>query len=78
MLSYTTVVIRWLRLRYNSIFCNKRFKAFLEHQMSKDKPTPLLQIKTWNFYTMLMRRSIIVSTYGHLFLYSIYCVTTCH
>ena len=29
------------------IFCNKRFKAFLECETSKDKPTPLLAIKTY-------------------------------
>ena len=49
MLTSTTVVIRELRL-YNSsnigyIFCNKPFKVFLKHQMSKDKPSPLLAIK---------------------------------
>ena len=46
MLPYTTILIRGLRLWYNSsnignIFCNKRFKGFLDGQISKDKPTPL-------------------------------------
>ena len=44
--------------------------------MSKDKPTHLLQIKLWNFYTILMRQSVIVFTSSHLFLDSIYHVTT--
>ena len=30
---------------YRYILCNKPFKAFFEHQMSKEKPTPLLPIK---------------------------------
>ena len=61
MVLYATVVIRGLYLWYNSsnikyISCNKPFKAFLEHQMFKDKPTPLLAIKMWNFYTTLMQQ----------------------
>ena len=60
MVLYATVVIRGLYL-YNSsnikyISCNKPFKAFLERQMFKDKPTPLLAIKMWNFYTTLMQQ----------------------
>ena len=42
MLSSATVVTRGLSLSYNEsnikyTFCNKRFKAFLEGQMFKDK-----------------------------------------
>ena len=54
MLPSTTVVKRRLssqhiksNIRY--IFCNKPFKAFIEGQMSKDKPTPLLAIKNLRF-----------------------------
>ena len=71
----SSCTIRGLRLWYNSIFCNKRFKVFLECQMFRDKPIPLLQIKMWNFYAILMRRSDIVFTYSHLFLCRIYCST---
>ena len=71
----SSCTIRGLRLWYNSIFCNKRFKVFLECQMFRDKPIPLLQIKMWNFYAILMRRSVIVFTYSHLFLCRIYCST---
>ena len=51
----TTVLIRRLCLRYDKsnikyIFCNKRFKAFLVGQMSKDKPFPLLPIKNLLFW----------------------------
>ena len=31
------------------IFCNKPFKAFLDGQMPKVKPTPLLTIKMYYF-----------------------------
>ena len=48
---------------------NKPFEAFLEGQMSKDKPTPLLAIKT---PILWMRRPVIFFTHSHLFLYSIY------
>ena len=58
------------------MFCNDHFKAFPEPKMSKDKPTPLLAIKMWNFYTILMQRPVIVFTYSHLFLYNIYSVTS--
>ena len=52
-----TVLITGLHLKYNNsnikyIFCNEPFKAFLECQMSKDKPVSLLAIKTSNFYTI--------------------------
>ena len=51
----TTVLIRRLRLRYNKsnikyIFCNKRLMAFLVSQMSKDKPSRLLPIKSLLFW----------------------------
>ena len=29
---------------------NERFKAFLQGQTSKDKPTPLFEMKTYSFY----------------------------
>ena len=44
--------------------------------MSKDKPTHLFQIKMWNFYTTLMRQSVIVFSYSQLFLNIIYHLTT--
>ena len=31
------------------MFCNKPFKAFIEGQMSKNKPTPFLGRKTYSF-----------------------------
>ena len=34
-------------IRY--IYYNKPFKAFLQHQLSKNKPTPLLAIKNLRF-----------------------------
>ena len=50
MLPSTTIVKRGLCLLYNIsnvsyIFYNTCFKAFLERQVSKDKPTPWLAIK---------------------------------
>ena len=50
MLPSTTVAKRRLSLWYTKskiryIFCNKPFKAFLEGQVSKDKPTRLFAIK---------------------------------
>ena len=50
MLPSTAIVKRRLCLLYNIsnvsyIFCNTYFKAFLERQVSKDKPTPWLEIK---------------------------------
>ena len=60
------------------IFCIESFKTFLERQMSKDEPIPFLAIKMWNFYTILMERPVIVFIYGHLFLCSIYYVTSSH
>ena len=50
MLPATTIVKRRLCLLYNKsnaryIFCNTRFKAFLERQVSKDKPNPWLAKK---------------------------------
>ena len=35
--------------------------------MSKDKPTPLLAIKMWNFYTILMQQPVIFFTHSHFF-----------
>ena len=52
MLPSTTVVISglWLYNKSNKhIFCNKRFKAFLEGQTNKEKPTSLLTIKNLHF-----------------------------
>ena len=54
MLPSTTVVKRRLSSQHTKsniryIFCNKPFKAFIEGQMSKDKPTPLLAIKNLRF-----------------------------
>ena len=40
--------------------------------MSKEKPTLLLVMNIWNFYTILKRQPAIFFTYIHLFLYSIY------
>ena len=45
--------------------------------MSKDKPTPFLAIKMWNFYTTLNTGTlygvlVIFFTHSHLFLYSIF------
>ena len=53
MVPSTIVVEEGLHLRYTSpniryILCNQLW-AFLEHQMLKDKPAPLLAIKMWNF-----------------------------
>ena len=53
--SSITVIIMGLLLWINSsniryIFCNNHFKDFLESQMSKDKPTPLLAIKNLLFW----------------------------
>ena len=50
MLSSTAAVKRRLSSRHTKsniryIFCNKPFKVFIEGQMSKGKPTPLLAIK---------------------------------
>ena len=50
MLQSTTLVIRCLCQLYNSsniryVLCHKPFVTFLEHQISKDKPTPLLAVK---------------------------------
>ena len=69
---YTTVVIKGLCLWYNSsiiryIFCNKPFKAFLKHQMSKDKSTTLLAIKMWNLYVTLAQQIVIFCTQNNLF-----------
>ena len=77
MVLYTTVVIRGSCLWYNSsniryIFSNKLFKAFLKHQMYKDKPTPPLAIKMWKFYTTLTQWIFIFFTHNHLFFYSIF------
>ena len=52
MLTYTTVVISgggYIYVNIKYIFCNKHFKAFLESQMSKDKPTPLVPKKHVQF-----------------------------
>ena len=54
MLPSTTDVIRVLCLKYDRlniscIFCNKSLKDFVEHQMSKEKFTPLLVMNMWNF-----------------------------
>ena len=74
MLPSTAVVKRRLRLyckksniRY--IFCNKRFKAFLEVQMFKDKPTLCLQSKTYSFdavacHLFQQRRLFLCSIYS--------------
>ena len=51
------------------MLCKKCFiKAFLEDQMSKDKPTPLLAIKTFSFDVV----AFYFFTHSHLFLYSIH------
>ena len=48
---FSTVVIRGIySSNITDILGNKPFKAFLERQMSKDKPTPLLQIKDMLFW----------------------------
>ena len=70
---YTTVVIKGLCIWYNSsiiryILCNKPFKAFLKHQMSKDKSTTFLAIKMWNMYVTLAQQIVIFCTQSHLFL----------
>lgn len=31
------------------MFCNKQFMAFLEHQISRDKPTPLFALEFGTF-----------------------------
>lgn len=50
MLPFSTVVIRGIySSNISDILGNKPFKAFLDRQMSKDKPTPLLQIKDMLF-----------------------------
>ena len=54
MLPSATVVKKGLHSWYNKSdigyrFCNKRFKVILEGQMSKDKPAPLLAIKTYSW-----------------------------
>ena len=51
-------MIRGLCLQYNIseigyIFYNKHFAAFLEHQISKDKPTPWFTVEFWNLTLIL-------------------------
>ena len=71
MVLYTTVVIRGyiydIIVLTSSIYSVINLKAFLEHQIFKGKPTPLLAIKTWNFYTTLMQQLVIFFTHGHFF-----------
>ena len=63
MLPSTTAVIRGLHLWYIMVLISgkysviKPFKAFLECQMSKDKPTAFLAIKMWNFDAMICHLS---------------------
>ena len=69
MLATTTIAIMGLHLRYNSsniryIFCNKPFQAFLEHQISKDKPTSLPTIKKLNFYILYYFHATACHFYG--------------
>ena len=54
------------------------FKAFLECQMSRAKPTSLLAIKVRIFSAILMQWQAIVFINSHLFLCSIYCVIGSH
>ena len=44
--------------------------------MSKDKPTPLLAINMWSFYTVLMRRPAIILTYIVIFFSTVFIVHT--
>ena len=72
MIPSTTVVIRELRLQYNSssvkyTFCNKLLMAYLKRQMSKDNFVSLLVVKICNFYTNLMWRPAIFFTHSYLF-----------
>ena len=59
----TAVVIRGLRLKYKCnnkhVFCNKRFKAFLEGQASNGKPAPFLATYSFDAATFF--------TYSHYF-----------
>ena len=70
------ILIRGLRLYHKCnnkhILCNKRFKAFLQSQKSKEKPAPLLAIKK---PTLLMRRLLL-----HIFiiLCTIYVLYKCN
>ena len=57
---------------------SKPFKAFLEGQMSKDKPSPLLAIKNPTFWTWW---PVIFFKQSHLVFYSMYSLTVislCH
>ena len=67
----------WYSSSKRYIFCNKPFKAFLEHQMSKDEPTALLAIKMWNF-TRFSCDDLSSFLRSHLCPYSITIVTTSH
>ena len=49
------------------IFCNKRFKAFLEGQTYKDKPTFLR-----NKILLIWSGSLSSFLHSHIFLYNIY------
>ena len=65
---------RLLCLWYNSsnisyIFYNKLFTTFLGHQISKDKPTPLLSTKK---PTLLMQETVIFFKDNYFFLFSVY------
>ena len=51
------------------IFCNKPFKVFLENQISKNKPTPLLASKKC---ILLRQGPVIFFTHSHLFLCNIW------
>ena len=63
-------------IRY--IFCNKHFKVFLEVQMSKEKPTPMLAIKNLLFrYRGLSSFLHIVIFFSVQYLFSV-SVTTSH
>ena len=72
MLPSVAVVIRASRLWYNKsnsyLFCNKRFKVFLEVEMFEDQPTSLPIIK------ILLLRSCGLSSFlhSHPSLYIIY------
>ena len=65
-LPFATVLIRGyiydIIVLTGNILCIKYFKGFLEHQLSKDKVTPLFVIKMWNYYTILMQQPVIFFT----------------
>ena len=78
MLPSTTVAKRRLSLWYTKskiryIFCNKPFKAFLEGQVSKDKPTRLFAIKNESTKLRALRAKNVLACQRALRVYVLTC-----